>query len=68
MAVYILSSLILSGVSTEVVLFSGQRQPKEHANYREYEPVHDSLGRLPGEMYPLPADAVGAVEVQFHIF
>ena len=66
--VIVLTSLILSGLSSEVVFFSGQRQPKEHANYREYNPVHDSLGRLPGEMYPLPADAVGAVEVQFHIF
>ena len=45
----------------------GQRHPKEDANRREYDVVHDSLWRLPGEMYPLPADAVGAVEVQFHI-
>ena len=42
----------------------GQRQPEENADYREQDPVHDSLGRLPGQMNPLPADAVDAVEVK----
>ena len=47
-------------------LTSGQRQPEEDADHREQDPVHDSLGRLPGQMNPLPADAVDAVEVQLH--
>ena len=48
-------------------LTSGQRQPEEDADDREQDPVHDSLGRLPGQMDPLPADAVDAVEDQSHI-
>ena len=48
-------------------LTSGQRQPEEDADDREQDPVHDSLGRLPGQMDPLPADAVDAVEEQLHI-
>ena len=63
------SNIILSWVSVKRRSSQGlgQRHPKEDANRREYDVVHDSLWRLPGEMYPLPADAVGAVEVQFHI-
>ena len=48
-------------------LTSGQRQPEEDADDREQDPVHDSLGRLTGQMDPLPADAVEAVEDQYHI-
>ena len=48
-------------------LTSGQRQPEEDADDREQDPVHDSLGRLTGQMDPLPADAVDAVEDQLHI-
>ena len=48
-------------------LTSGQRQPEEDADDREQDPVHDSLGRLPGQMDPLPADAVDAVEEQLHV-